>query len=47
MKKRNKIIATVAALVAIMCATVGIWQYMEIKNAGEQYEEIKESVKKR
>lgn len=46
MKKRNKIIATVAALVAIMCAAVGIWQYMEIKNAGEQYEAIKESVKK-
>lgn len=45
-KKYYKIIAIVAAVVAVLCVVAGIYQYQKEKNAGAEYDKVREEVKK-
>lgn len=44
--KKGKVIALVLFGLGLICGVVGIMKYMEEKNAGKEYEEIKEEVSK-
>lgn len=44
-KRKRLIVAAALGLAAVICAGVGIYQYLTEKNAGEGYEELKETVK--
>ena len=44
--KKRKVIALVLLGLGILCGAVGIMKYIEEKNAGKEYEEIKEEVTK-
>lgn len=44
--KKRKVIALVLLGLGLICGAVGIMKYMEEKNAGKEYEEIKEEVSK-
>lgn len=44
--KKRKVIALVFLGLGLICGAVGIMKYMEEKNAGKEYEEIKEEVSK-
>ena len=44
MKKGRVFLAVVAALAAIGCAFIGIQHFLEEKNAGKEYEELREEV---
>ena len=47
MKKHiYKIIAVVAGVAAVACAAVGGYKYYQEKHAGDDYEEVRETVKK-
>lgn len=46
MKKKYILVSAVLILGAAVCAGIGIYQYLQQKNAGEKYEEIREEVKK-
>lgn len=45
MKKKYIVLGSAAVCAALVCAAVGIRQYLLEKNAGERYEEIREEVK--
>lgn len=44
--KKRKVIALVLLGLGLICGAVGIMKYMEERNAGKEYEEIKEEVTK-
>lgn len=44
--KKKKIIAFVCLGLGILCGIVGLYKYMEEKNAGKEYEDIKKEVVK-
>lgn len=44
--KKRKVIALVLLGLGLICGAVGIMKYMEERNAGKEYEEIKEEVSK-
>ena len=46
--KKNiyKIIAIIAGVAAVACAAVGGYKYYQEKHAGDNYEEVRETVKK-
>ena len=44
--KKRKVIALVLLGLGMLCGAVGIMKYIEEKNAGKEYEEIKEEVTK-
>lgn len=44
MKKKYIVISVIIILVAAICAAIGIRQYLLQRNAGDQYEEIREEV---
>ena len=44
--KKRKVIAVVLLGLGMLCGAVGIMKYIEEKNAGKEYEEIKEEVTK-
>lgn len=43
--KKSKIIAIVCVVLGVACGAVGIYKYLEEKNAGKDYEELREEVK--
>lgn len=45
-KKYYKIIAVVAAVVAVLCVAAGIYQYYKEKHAGAEYDKVREEVTK-
>lgn len=45
-KKYYKIIAVVAAVVAVLCVAAGIYQYQKEKNAGAEYDKVREEAEK-
>lgn len=47
MKKKWKIIGILILIVALAVAGVGVWQYFQEKNAGSDYEQLREEVVKK
>ena len=45
-KKYYKIIAVVAAVVAVLCVAAGVYQYYKEKHAGAEYDKVREEVAK-
>lgn len=45
-KKYYKIIAVIAAAVAVLCVAIGIYQYQKEKNAGAEYDKVREEAEK-
>lgn len=45
-KKYYKIIAVIAAAVAVLCVATGIYQYQKEKNAGAEYDKVREEAEK-
>lgn len=45
MKKKYIVISIVCVLAALICAAIGIYQYVQQQTAGEEYKEIREDVK--
>lgn len=46
MKKKYIVISIICILAAAICAVIGIYQYMQQQRAGQEYEKIREEVKK-
>lgn len=41
MKKPYKVLGAVAGAAAVICAGIGLWQYVQERSAGSEYEEIR------
>lgn len=44
-KKKYKVIAIIAGVAAVLCAVIGGYQYYQEKHAGDDYKEVRDTVK--